>query len=160
MTDSLLYGKTTLLKFWDTAFSGVQRILSVTISNLVTEETVFLCITLSLTNFTCILTDKRNATFKIKVIPQPLYNTIVGVQANFRVSYPNHNESKCLDYIGKRILNSHLGSCSDLYYIQNCVIMKCVTKRFRCTYKQLYRTTLMTTLLKTINNILKVSQFL
>ena len=34
--------------------------------------------------------------------PQPLYNTIVGVQANFRVSDPIHviSRVKCIDYIG------------------------------------------------------------
>ena len=33
--------------------------------------------------------------------------------------------------IGKGVLNSHLGSSPDPCYIQNCVIMNCVIKRFR-----------------------------
>ena len=34
----------------------------------------------------------------INVTPQPLYNTIVGVQANFRVNYPNRviTRVKCI----------------------------------------------------------------
>ena len=66
--------------------------------------------------------------------PPPLYNTIVGVQASFRVSYPNRviTRVKCIDYIGKGTLNSHLGSNSDSCYIQNHVIMNRVIKRFRC----------------------------
>ena len=69
--------------------------------------------------------------------PQPLNNTIVGVQANFRVSYPNRvvTRVKCIAYIGKGILNSHLGSNSDPYYIQNRVITNRVIKRFRCMCK-------------------------
>ena len=61
-------------------------------------------------------------------------NTIVWVQANFRVSYPNRVISivKCIGYIGKGILNSHLGSIPDPCYIQNHVITNCVIKRFRC----------------------------
>ena len=52
------------------------------------------------------------------------------VQANFCVSYPVRviSRVKCIGYIGKGVLNSHLGSNPDPYYIQNCVI-----KRFRCT---------------------------
>ena len=49
--------------------------------------------------------------------PQSLCNTFVGVQANFRVSYPNcvMSRAKCMDYIRnyKRILSSYLGSNSD-----------------------------------------------
>ena len=35
--------------------------------------------------------------------PQPLYNTTVGVQTNFRVSYPNHVilRVKCIGYTEK-----------------------------------------------------------
>ena len=67
--------------------------------------------------------------------PQPLYNTIVGVQANFRVSYPNLviSRVKCIGYIGKGVLDSHLGSSSHPCYIQNRVISNRVIKRFRCT---------------------------
>ena len=41
----------------------------------------------------------------------PLYNTIVGVQANFRVNYPNHviTRVKYTDYIGKEVLSCHWG---------------------------------------------------
>ena len=47
--------------------------------------------------------------------PQHLYNTMVGVQANFRVSYPIRviSRVKCIDYIGEGVLNSHLGSNHD-----------------------------------------------
>ena len=47
--------------------------------------------------------------------PQPLYNTIVGVQANFRVSYPIRVilRVKCIGYIGKGVLNRNLGSNPD-----------------------------------------------
>ena len=64
--------------------------------------------------------------------PQPLYNTIVEVQANFRVSYPNHVvlRVKGIGYIEKGVLNSHLGYNPVLCYIQNSVIMNCVIKRF------------------------------
>ena len=66
--------------------------------------------------------------------PQPLYNTIVGVQANFRVSYPIRviSRVKCIDYIGEGVLSSHLGSNPDPCYIQNRVITNHVIKRFRC----------------------------
>ena len=66
--------------------------------------------------------------------PQPLYNTIVGVQANFRVSYPIRviSRVKCIDYIRKGVLNSHLGSNPNPCYIQNRVITNRVIKRFRC----------------------------
>ena len=48
--------------------------------------------------------------------PQPLYNTIVGVHANFRVSYPICviSRVKCICYIGKGVLNSHLGAKTKL----------------------------------------------
>ena len=67
--------------------------------------------------------------------PQPLYNTIAGVQAHFRVSYPNRviTRVKFIGYIGKWVLNSHLGSNSDPCYIQNRVITNRVIKRFRCS---------------------------
>ena len=66
--------------------------------------------------------------------PQLLYNTIVGVQANFRVSYPIRviSRVKCLDDIRKGVLNSHLGSNPNPCYIQNRVITNSVIKRFRC----------------------------
>ena len=66
--------------------------------------------------------------------PQPLYNTIVWVQANFRVSYPNRviSRIKCIGYTRKGVLNSHLESNPDLCCIQNRVIMNLVIKRFRC----------------------------
>ena len=58
--------------------------------------------------------------------PQPLYNTIVGVQDNFRVSYPVR---KIYTYIAK---SDHLGSMNDPCYIQNCAVMNRVIKRSRC----------------------------
>ena len=65
--------------------------------------------------------------------PQPLYNTIVGVQDNFHVSYPKSviRRVKCIGYIAKGILNCYLESNSDPCYIQDCVIMNRVIKRFR-----------------------------
>ena len=41
----------------------------------------------------------------LKHTPQPLYNTIVGVQANVRVSYPNRVLLRvtCMGYIGKGV---------------------------------------------------------
>ena len=67
--------------------------------------------------------------------PQPLNDTIVGVQANFRVSYPIRviSRVKCIDYIRKGVLNSHLGSNPDPCYIQNYVITNRVIKRFGCS---------------------------
>ena len=69
--------------------------------------------------------------------PQPLYKTIVGVQANFRVSYPIRVilRVKCIDYIRKCVLNSHLGSNPNPCYIPNCVITNRVLKRFRYIIK-------------------------
>ena len=66
--------------------------------------------------------------------PQPLYYTIVWVQANFRVSYPNRVVSrvKYIGYIVKGVLNSHLESNPDQCYIQNRVITNRVVRRFRC----------------------------
>ena len=66
---------------------------------------------------------------------QPRYNTIVGVPDNFHVSCPNHviSRVKYKGYIGKEVLNSHLGSKPDQCYIQNCVIMNHVMKRLRCS---------------------------
>ena len=68
--------------------------------------------------------------------PQPLYNTIFGIQANFRVSYPNRviSRVKCIRYIGKAVFDSHLGSSPDPCYIQNRVISDRVIKRFRCIF--------------------------
>ena len=87
--------------------------------------------------------------------PEPLYNTGVGVQANFCVSYIKskiiivivyfkrithlaqmpvyHMVLKCIGYMGKRVLNSHLGSNPDLCYIPNRILTNHVIKRFRCT---------------------------
>ena len=64
---------------------------------------------------------------------QPLYNTIFGIQANFRVSYPNRviSRVKCIGFIGKGVFDSHLGSSPDPCYIQNRVISGRVIKRFR-----------------------------
>ena len=71
--------------------------------------------------------------------PQPLYNTVLGVQANICVtcSYPNHVilRVKCIDYIGKGVLNGDLESNSDQCCIQNCVITNRVIKRLGCTFK-------------------------
>ena len=65
---------------------------------------------------------------------QSLYNTIVGVQDNFRVSYPNRviTRVKCIGYIAKGILSCYLGSNSDPCYIQDRAITNRVIKRFRC----------------------------
>ena len=67
---------------------------------------------------------------------QPLYNTIVWVQAHFRVSYPNRVILRvtCKGYIGKGVLNHHLRSNPDPCYIQNRVKINRVVKRFRCIY--------------------------
>ena len=37
--------------------------------------------------------------------PQPLYNTVIGAQANFRVSYPICviTRVRCIGYIGKGV---------------------------------------------------------
>ena len=53
------------------------------------------------------------------------------------VSYPNRVilRVKCIGYIGKWVINSHLGSNPNLCYIQNRVIMNRVIKRFRCILK-------------------------
>ena len=77
------------------------------------------------------------STAAVSTTPQPLHNTIVGVQASFRVSYPIHviSRVKCIDYIGKGVLNNHLGSNPDPCYIQNHVITNCVIKRLRCSSK-------------------------
>ena len=67
---------------------------------------------------------------------QRFYNTIVGVQAKFRVSYPIGAISKlnCIpgSCIGKSVSNEHLGSSNDMCYIQNGVIMQHILKRLRC----------------------------
>ena len=71
--------------------------------------------------------------------PKPLYNTIVEVQANFHINYLFRviSRVKCIltcTYIGKSVSNDHLGSSTDLCYIQNCVITNSVRfiKRLRC----------------------------
>ena len=65
--------------------------------------------------------------------PHPYYNTIVGVQTNFCVSYPIHViTSNIYSYIAKLVFNDHLGSSNDMCYIKNHVIMNCVLKRLRC----------------------------
>ena len=86
---------------------------------------------------TIVLPDKRGFWLTLKHLShtrKPLNDTIVGVQVSFRVSYPAYIilRVKCIGYIGKGVLNSHLGSISDLCYIQNHVITNCVIKRFRC----------------------------
>ena len=66
--------------------------------------------------------------------PQSLYNTIFGVQAHFRDSYPNPviSRVKCIGCIRKGVLNSHSGSNLDPCYNRNHVITNPVIKRFRC----------------------------
>ena len=66
--------------------------------------------------------------------PQPLYDTSFGVKANFHVSYPNQviSRLKYVCNIGKKVLNSHFWSNRDPCYIQNCVTMNRVIKRFWC----------------------------
>ena len=54
----------------------------------------------------------------------PLYNTIIGGQANF-----------CVSFIGKSVFDDHLGSNNDMCYIQNRVITNCVIKKYRCTIR-------------------------
>ena len=78
------------------------------------------------------MTFPEDVTMKLSEIvstPQSLYNTVFGVQAHFRVSYPNCviSRVKCIGCIRKRVLNSHSGSNLDPCYNQNHVI-----KRFRC----------------------------
>ena len=52
---------------------------------------------------------------------QPVYNTIAGVQANLRVSYPICviMRVKCNRQIAKEV---QLGSNNDQCYIQNCIL--------------------------------------
>ena len=74
-------------------------------------------------------------------MPQPLYNTIIGVKANFPVSYLSlvilraKSKQFIVSYIGTLIFNDLLGSSTGLHLNQNCVIMKCVIERFRCIIK-------------------------
>ena len=77
--------------------------------------------------------------FNIHDTPQPLYNTIVWVQAHFLVSYPIRviSRLKCKGYIERWVLNGHLGSNPDPSYIQNRVITNRVIKRFRCTERHI-----------------------
>ena len=78
--------------------------------------------------FTGTLNKNQNKTKK-----QPLYNTIVWVEANFRVSYPNRVITRVkYSYIAKSVLNDHLGSSTDPCYIQNRVISNRVIKRLMC----------------------------
>ena len=73
------------------------------------------------------------------IIPntQQLLNNIVGVQANFPVSYSIRviSRVKWTEYIGKVVLTGHLGSKPDPCYIQISVIMNRVTKSFIYTMK-------------------------
>ena len=98
----------------------------------------FMISSLSVHTFaTVVLPYKRGFWLTLKHLShtgKPLNNTIVGVQVNFRFSYPACVilSVKCIGYIGKGVLNSHLGSNPDLCYIQNHVITNCVIKRFRC----------------------------
>ena len=66
--------------------------------------------------------------------PQPLYNTIVWVHANFRVSYPilAIPRVNCIDIIGKSVSSDHLESTTDPCSIQNHVIINRVIKRLMC----------------------------
>ena len=71
--------------------------------------------------------------------PQPLYNTIVGVQANFRVSYPIRviwrvKLHRLLRLYKKGVLNTHSGSNTYPSYIQNRIVTNRVIKRFRCIF--------------------------
>ena len=68
-----------------------------------------------------------------------LYNTIVGPQANFHVSYPTPVTSR-VKYIGKGVLKSHLASNLDLCCIQNRIITNYVIKRLRCITLSRYST--------------------
>ena len=72
--------------------------------------------------------------------PQPVYNTIFGIQASFHVSYPNRviSRVKCICYIGKGVFDSHLGSSPDPCYVQNRVVSDRVIKRFRCSFYAYY----------------------
>ena len=65
---------------------------------------------------------------------QPLYNIIVGAQANVHVSCPNSViwRVKCIGYMRKGVLDGHLGSNPDPCCIQNHIITNLVIKRFRC----------------------------
>ena len=60
---------------------------------------------------------------------QPLYNTVVEVQANFRDSYPICviTRVNCINV--HIVLNEHLGSSNDHCYIQNQVVTNYVIKR-------------------------------
>ena len=59
-------------------------------------------------------------------------NLFITLQAAYRVSYPNRviSRVKCIGYIGKGVLNSHLGSSPYPCYIQNGVITHLVVKIF------------------------------
>ena len=86
---------------------------------MVGRETGTTCIFhLGLTNDSLTWKSYLHAT-SIQYTPQLLYNTIVGVQAKFRVSYPNRviSRVKCIDYIRKGVLNTNLVSNPDLCYM-------------------------------------------
>ena len=73
----------------------------------------------------------------LNTTPQPLYNTIVAVQAYFHVSYVSklcYKETKIYSYTGISVLNNHLGSSIHPCYIQYHVVTNHVKKRFLCYY--------------------------
>ena len=79
----------------------------------------------------------------------PLYNSIFGVQTNFRFSYWNCDISgvKCIGYIGKGVWNNHLQPNGDPCYIQNhvglvkriCVFEHSVMSNFNCACPAIQR---------------------
>ena len=73
----------------------------------------------------------------VSFTPQPLYNTIVRVPANFRFRYPNRviGRVKCID-IEKSVLNvvnDHFGSNMDLCNVQTHVLSNHIMPRFQCS---------------------------
>ena len=58
--------------------------------------------------------------FKDSITAQPLYNTVIGVQANISVlAIQTVLYGECIiSYIGKSVLNDHFESNDDLCYIQ------------------------------------------
>ena len=69
--------------------------------------------------------------------PQPLYNTIVGVQVNFPASYPNHAvlRVKCIGILQSPSYKTIWGpALIRVINIQNSVITKNVIKRLRCSW--------------------------
>ena len=72
--------------------------------------------------------DKQQTLFPMT--PQPLYNTIAGVQTNSCVSYPIHViMRKMYRHMAKIV---QLGSNNDQCYVYNRVVMNHVIKRSRC----------------------------